>query len=201
MPSKRPHYLWQLICDTNPSARTATPLPQTVSSRHKPCDPATHPPAPKLLNTPGSRLRPPSLRSWFCGSTKEPDGFVVNRRKPRVQTPIVRCYLALAPVHDFVLLYLKPCDPHLTSLATGSLKPSLLVSPLLGGPARHRPFVLALHLHQRKSRRILHLQYSAKSQSTPCCQSLITARSSHPPVLCECIVNTHKPIQRKEKKY
>jgi hypothetical protein len=29
----------------------------------------------------------------------------------------------------------------------------------------------------------MHLQYSAKSESTPHCQSLITARSNHPPVL------------------
>jgi hypothetical protein len=62
-------------------------------------------------------------------------------------------------------------------------KPSLLVSPLLGSLARHRPFTLALYLHQRKSSRNLHLQYSAKSQFTPHCQSLITARSDHPPVL------------------
>jgi hypothetical protein len=56
-------------CST-PLHRTATPLPQTASSQHNPCDPATCPPASKLLGTPGSRLRPPSLRSWFCGSTK-----------------------------------------------------------------------------------------------------------------------------------
>jgi hypothetical protein len=66
---------------------------------------------------------------------------------------------------------------------TGSIEPSLLVSPLLGGPARLRPFVPTLHLHQHKSSRNLHLQYSAKSQSTPRCQSLITPRSDHPPVL------------------
>jgi hypothetical protein len=83
----------------------------------------------------------------------------------------------------FVLLFLPPCGPHLTLLDTGSLETSLLVSPLLGGPTRHRPFASALHLHQRKSRRNLHLQYSAKSQSTPCRQSLVTARSDHPPVL------------------
>jgi hypothetical protein len=104
---------------------------------------------------------------------------VVNRRKPRVQKSAVSRYPAPAPVHDFVLLFLPPCGPHLTPLATGSLKPSLLVSPLLGGPARHRPFALALHLHQRKSSHSLQLQYSAKSQSTPRCQSLTTARSDH----------------------
>jgi hypothetical protein len=59
-------------------------------------------------------------------------------------------------------------------LATGPIDPSLLVFSLLGGPARLRPFAPSLHLHQRKSSRNLHLQYSAKSLSTPCCQSLIT---------------------------
>jgi hypothetical protein len=84
---------------------------------------------------------------------------------------------------DRVLLFLPPCGPHLTPLATGSLESGLLVSPLLGGPARQRPFAPTLHLHQHKSSRNLHLQYSAKSQSTPRCQSLITTRSDHPPVL------------------
>jgi hypothetical protein len=107
----------------------------------------------------------------------------VNRRKPHVQTPIASRYPTPAPVHNFILLFLPPCGPHSTPLATRSLKLSLLVSPLLGGPARHRPFALTLHLHQRKSSRNLHLQYSAKSQSTRCCQSLIIATSDHPPVL------------------
>jgi hypothetical protein len=158
-------------------------LSQNASSRCKPCYPATHPPASKLLGALGSRLCLPSLRFWFCGSTKSPDGFAVNRRKPRVQNLVVNCYPTPTPVHNYVVLFLPPCGPHLTPLATGSLKPSLLVSPLLGGPARNRPFMLALHLHQCKSSRNRHLQYSAKSYSTPCCQSLITARSDHPLVL------------------
>jgi hypothetical protein len=108
---------------------------------------------------------------------------VVNRHKSHVQTPVVSCYPAPAPVHDFALLFLPPCGPHMTPLDTGSLELSLLVSPLLGGPARHIPFAPALHLHQRKSSRNLHLQYLTKSQSTPRYQSLITARSDHPPVL------------------
>jgi hypothetical protein len=136
-----------------------------------------------LLGAPGSRLRPPSLRSWFCGSTKSPGRFVLNRCKPRMQTLVVSRYPASAPIDDFILLFLPPCSPHLTPLVTGSLESGLLVSPLLGDPARHRPFVPALHLHQCKSSHNLHLQYSAKSQSTPCCQSLITAGSDDPPVL------------------
>jgi hypothetical protein len=107
----------------------------------------------------------------------------VNRRKTHVQTLVMSRYPSSASVDDFVLLSLPPCGPHLTPLAIGSLESSLLVSPLLGGPARHRPFAPTLHLHQCKSSRNLHLQYSAKSQSTPSCQSLIITRSDHPPVL------------------
>jgi hypothetical protein len=119
----------------------------------------------------------------FVDQPCNPAGFVVNRRKPYVQTSVVSRYRAPAPIDDFVLLFLPPCGPFLTPLATGSLESSLVVSPLLGGPQRHRPFAPTLHLHQRKSSCNLHLQYSAKSQSTPRCQSLITARSDHPPVL------------------
>jgi hypothetical protein len=56
-------------CNT-PLHRTTMPSPQSASSRRKPCDPAMHPPASKLLVAPVSCLRPPSLRSWFCSSTK-----------------------------------------------------------------------------------------------------------------------------------
>jgi hypothetical protein len=49
---------------------TAMPSPQTASSQRKTCDPSTRPPASNLLGAPGSRLRPPSLRCWFCSSTK-----------------------------------------------------------------------------------------------------------------------------------
>jgi hypothetical protein len=36
-------------------------------------------------------------------------------------------------VHDFILLFMPPCGPHLTPLATGSLERSLLVFSTLGG--------------------------------------------------------------------
>jgi hypothetical protein len=38
---------------------------------------------------------------------------VVNRRKPHVQTPVVSRYPAPAPIHNFLLLFLPPCGPHL----------------------------------------------------------------------------------------
>jgi hypothetical protein len=109
--------------------------------------------ASRRARIPFPPAEPPVLVLWL----NQPHVFVVNRRKPRVQTPVVRRYPTPARVHDFVLLFLPPCGPHSTPLATGSLKLSLLVSPLLGGPARHRPFALALHLHQSKSSRNLHL--------------------------------------------
>jgi hypothetical protein len=36
------------------------------------------------VRTAGAAAAPPSvLRSWLCGSTKEPSGFLVNHWKPR----------------------------------------------------------------------------------------------------------------------
>jgi hypothetical protein len=95
---------------------------------------------------------PPSLvlRSWLCGSTKEPNGFLVNHWKP--------CELSVASANrhswlnshvvparpwfsgstkkssnDFILLFMPPCGPHLTPLAIGSLERSLLVFSTPGG--------------------------------------------------------------------
>jgi hypothetical protein len=114
-----------------------------------------------------------------------------------MQTPAVSRYPAPALIDDFVLLFLPPCGPHLTPLAIGSLKSGLLISPLLGGPARHRPFAPTLHLHQRKSSRNLHLQYSAKSHSTPRCQSLITDRSDHPQPRATIHRSSYAPVLRR----
>jgi hypothetical protein len=36
-------------------------------------------------------------------------------------------------VHDFILLFMPPCGPHMTLLATKSLERSLLVFSTLGG--------------------------------------------------------------------
>jgi hypothetical protein len=71
-----------------------------------------------------------------------------------LENPRTRCSLRLSPlktrlprspdstlvlrlnqeiVHNFILLFLPPCGPHLTPLATGSLEPSLLVFSTPGG--------------------------------------------------------------------
>jgi hypothetical protein len=81
------------------------------------------------------------------------------------------------------LLFFPPCGSHLIPFGhrVHRAEPTCLSTPRR--PHRLRPFAPSLHLHQCKSSRNPHLQYSAKSQSTPCCQSLITPRSDHPPVL------------------
>jgi hypothetical protein len=112
--------------------------------------PAVKPPPPGQLSQPGwSHLLVESPASslwinrviqWFFGEI--------------LQTPRTRCSLLQSPlmtrlppspgstlvlrlnqetVHDFVPLFLPPCGPHLTLLATGSLEPSLLVFSTPGG--------------------------------------------------------------------
>jgi hypothetical protein len=90
------------------------------------------------------------LRSWLCGLTEELNGFVVSHWKPHElgvasrQSPLMTLpprssgsILALrlnqGTIHDFVLLFLPPCGPHLTPLATGSLELRLLVCSTPGG--------------------------------------------------------------------
>jgi hypothetical protein len=90
------------------------------------------------------------LRPWLCGSTIEPSGFVVNHSKrhelgvatrqfslmtwpPRSPGSTLVLRLNQETVHDFVLLFLEPCGPHMIPLATGSLEPSLLVCSTPGG--------------------------------------------------------------------
>jgi hypothetical protein len=104
-------------------------------------------------------------------------------------------------VHDFLLLFMPPCGPHLTPLATGSLERSLLVFSTHGG-LTIGDLSLLFFTCTNTSQANLHLQYLAKNQSTQRRQSLITPGSDHPPVLephmvlnlplYECIDNTHK---------
>jgi hypothetical protein len=104
-------------------------------------------------------------------------------------------------VHDFILLFLPRCDPHLTPLATVSLERSQLVFSTPGGLTGNDLSHLFFNCTNHQSSRNLHLQYLAKNQSTQHCQSLITPGSDHPPVLKphmvlhlpldECIENTH----------
>jgi hypothetical protein len=62
-------------CST-PLRRTATSLPQTTSSRREPCDPATRPPASKLLGAriPSPPAEPPVLVLWLNQVTQRFSG-------------------------------------------------------------------------------------------------------------------------------
>jgi hypothetical protein len=69
-----------------------------------------------------------------------------NHQTPRARPGIPPSLLTRPPpctgsiVHDFILLVSPPCGPHLVPPSTGSLEPSLLVSPSPGGPSRLKTF-------------------------------------------------------------
>jgi hypothetical protein len=85
-------------------------------------------------------------------------------------------------VHDFILLFMPPCSPHLTPLATGSLERSLLVSSTTGGLTG-----------DDLSRLVFTCTNTSQAATCTCntkprisphnCQSLITQGSDHPLVL------------------
>jgi hypothetical protein len=107
-------------------------------------------------------------RCWFCWVNQTPRADFGCEPLPCTGSTLV-----LRPnqetIPDFVLLFLPPCGPHLISFGhrVHRVEPTCLSTPRR--PHRLRPFAPALHLHQHKSSRNLHLQYSAKSQSTPRC--------------------------------
>ena len=86
-----------------------------------------------LVLRPKPRNRPPMVL-W------------ANHQTPRARPGLPPSLLTRPPpctgsiVHDFVLLISPPCGPHLVPLSTGSLEPSLLVSPSPGGPSRLKTF-------------------------------------------------------------
>jgi hypothetical protein len=139
------------------SHRAATSLPQSSSSRHKPYDPTVCPP----LRSFSMRLNPVSARR-ASGL-----GFVAQPSNPTVfcwitANPACRLWLWAATLHQLLSTSLSFfCCHHVARTwshsATGSIEPSLLVSPLLGGPTSLRPFALALHLHWCKSSHNLHM--------------------------------------------
>jgi hypothetical protein len=97
--------------------------------------------------------RIPSPSRWAFGlgfeaQTKKPssDGFVGKPPNPACSArPPAKPLDSTAPctgsiVHDFFLLFSPPCGPHLVPPSTGSLEPSLLVSPSPGGLSRLKTF-------------------------------------------------------------
>jgi hypothetical protein len=72
---------------------------------------------------------PPETPQTRCSLRQSP----LMTRLPRSPDSTLVLRLNQETVHDFILPFLPPCDPHLTPLATGSLEPSLLVFSTPGG--------------------------------------------------------------------
>jgi hypothetical protein len=75
---------------------------------------------------------------WFSGEPSETPRTRCSQsplmtRLPRSSGSPLVLRLYQETVHDFILLFMPPCGPHLTPLATGSLERSLLVFPTPGG--------------------------------------------------------------------
>jgi hypothetical protein len=115
---------------------------------------ASHAIPPRVLCFEASRhARIPSLSCWAFGlgfeaQTKNCPPMVLwaNHQTPHARPGLPPNLLTRPPpytssiVHDFVLLVSPPCGPHLVPPSTGSLEPSLLVSPSPGGPSRLKTF-------------------------------------------------------------
>jgi hypothetical protein len=77
---------------------------------------------------------------WFFGEPLETPRTRCSLRQSPLMTrlphslgSILVLRLNQKTVHDFILLFMPPCGPHLTPLATGSLERSLLVFSTPGG--------------------------------------------------------------------
>jgi hypothetical protein len=77
---------------------------------------------------------------WFSGEPPETPRTRCSLRQSPLMTRLPRSpgstlvmWLNQETIHDFILLFMPPCGPHLTPLATGSLERSLLVFSTPGG--------------------------------------------------------------------
>jgi hypothetical protein len=77
---------------------------------------------------------------WFSGEPPETPRTRCSLRQSPLMTRLPRSpsltlvlRLNQETVHDFILLFMPPCGPHLTLLATASLEPRLLVFSTPGG--------------------------------------------------------------------
>jgi hypothetical protein len=72
---------------------------------------------------------PPETPRTQCSLCQSP--LMTQLARSPSSTLVLRLYQET--VHDFILLFMPPCGPHLTPLATGSLQRSLLVFSTPGG--------------------------------------------------------------------
>jgi hypothetical protein len=101
--------------------------------------------------------------SWLgLGFVDQPRNLVVlwpNDCKPRAQTSVISHYPASAPCSGFCLALLSTMHLALHPVCHEVPQTKLACLSTPWSPHRHRPFMLVLHLHQRKSSRNMHLQY------------------------------------------
>jgi hypothetical protein len=125
--------------------RTAMPSPHPASFPTQAMRSRRVSSASKLPDTPGSRLRRVGSSDLVLRTkprNRPPMVLWANHQTPRAQPGLPPSLLTRPPpctgsiVHDFVLLVLPPCGPHLVPPSTGSIEPNLLVSPSPGGPSR-----------------------------------------------------------------
>jgi hypothetical protein len=142
----------------------------------------------KLPDTPGSRLRrvgPLDLVLRPKPRNRPPMVLWANHQTPRARPGLPPSLLTRPPsctgsiVHDFVLLVPPPCGPHQVPPSTGSLEPSLLVSPSPGGPSRLKTFRARSSPAITELGRSLHLRTEPRVSPTPVV-SHSSLRSSHP---------------------
>jgi hypothetical protein len=93
-----------------------------------------------LLESSASILWLNRVTQWFSGEPLQISRTRCSLRQSPLMTRLPRSpgstlvlRLNQETIHDFVLLFLPPCGPHLTPLATGSLEPSLLIFSTPGG--------------------------------------------------------------------
>jgi hypothetical protein len=115
---------------------------------------ASHVIPPRVLRFEASRhARIPSPSCWAFRlglrpnqRNRPPMVLWANHQTPHAQPGLPPSLLTQPPpctgsiVHNFVLIVSPPYGPHLVPPSTGSLKPSLLVSPSPGGPSRLKTF-------------------------------------------------------------
>jgi hypothetical protein len=134
--------LWVLPSDGHAFAAPRVLLTQAMRSRRVSS-------ASKLPDTPRSRLRhvgPSDLVLRPKPRNRPPMVLWANHQTPCARLGLPPSLLTRPPpctgsiVHDFILLVSPPCGPLLVPPSTGSLEPSLLVSPSPGGPSRLKTF-------------------------------------------------------------
>jgi hypothetical protein len=138
---------------------------------------------------------------WFSGEPLETPRTRCSLRQSPLMTRLPRSpdstlvlRLNKEIVHDFILLFMPPCGPHLTPLATGSLERSLLVFSTPGGltgddlsrlsshaPTPVKPQPAPALLNQESVHTMLSItHYTRKRLSTG-------PRTTHGPQLEECL--------------